>query len=350
MIHRYLAPVLWRGGVLSAVRDSRWRRDRLVVLCYHSLSGSDEHEWDGSLYMRPSMLAERFELLREEGYRVLPLPEAVKRLYEGTLPERSVALTFDDGTRDFATTVVPLLEKFSYPATVYLSTWYCGQPRPVFRVFAKYILWKGRNAYRGGPLGDLESGAEIATAEGRNRFVDGMRERVRRQGVSLERRDEMLAGIAAQLGVDYAKALAETNFHLMTPDVVSRIARSALVRVEMHTHRHQTPLDQALFTREIRENRDRIEAMTGIRPKHFCYPSGVFENEFLPWLRQLDVDSATTGEGALASRASEPLLLPRVVDTSFLTPARLAMWLSGVGHFLRRRSRIAGHADKPVTG
>lgn len=346
MIQRFLAPVLRHSGMVAAARNSSWRRDRLAILCYHSFSGSDEHVWDSSLYMTPRALEERFELLREGRYRVLPLGEAVSRLYAGTLPERSVAITFDDGTRDFATTAVPLLERFGFPATVYLSTWYCNQPRPVFRVFAKYILWKGRHNYKGGPLGGVTGNVDVESPEGRTRFVDEVRARVKREGITLEQRDRILAGIAGSLGVDYEKALAETNFKLMTAEQVAQVSRSPLVSVELHTHRHQTPLNEELFQREIRQNRERIEAMTGRTPKHFCYPSGVFDGQFLPWLRSLGVETATTGEAGLAGRDSNPLLLPRVVDTSNLTADRFAVWVSGVGHFLRNRRRVGAQATE----
>lgn len=338
-IQRAVAPILRRSGVVSAVRNSSWRRDRLAILCYHSFANADEHEWNPALFMRLEALAERFEQLREEGYRVVPLEEGVRRLYAGTLPERSVALTFDDGTRDFATKVVPLLERYSFPATVYLTTWYCEQQRPVFQLLLKYILWKGRNNYRGGPLGGIEGGVNLQTDAERIRFADGLRDRARQQGLSFEARDRLVAELAASLNVDYGKAVAETSFRLMTPEQVTQVARSPLVRVELHTHRHRTPLAHDQFQREICENRDRIVSMTGRTPRHFCYPSGVYDGTFLPWLRDLQVETATTVELGLASRSSNSLLLPRVIDTSNLTPARFSVWVSGIGHVLRNRAR-----------
>jgi peptidoglycan/xylan/chitin deacetylase (PgdA/CDA1 family) len=349
MIQKILTPLLLRSGAVSMVRESTWRRNRLAILCYHSFSSSDEHVWDGSLYMRPEALEQRFEFLRANRYRVLSLSEGLKHLREGTLPERSVALTFDDGTRDFANIAVPLLEKFGFPATVYLSTWYCGQPRPIFQGFTKYLLWKGRTAYRGGPLWNLPGPFDLETPEGRHQAVEQLRGATR--GVTLDERDRIQRSIAEALGVDYDAALAKTNFSVMPPEQVAEVSRNPLVSVELHTHRHRTPLDHALFTEEIGENRRRIEAMTGVRPKHFCYPSGVHDEHFLPWLTQLGVESATTGEPGLASRESNPLLLPRIVDTSFLSLDRFAVWLSGAGHFTRRRGRMGGRAQSvpPVT-
>src|SRR3982751_2137642 len=86
-----------RTGILSATGHSAWRRRRLLILGYHGVSTSDEHEWDGELYMTPDTLRSRFEALRSGGYDVLSLGDALRRMQAGTLPPRTVALTFDDG-------------------------------------------------------------------------------------------------------------------------------------------------------------------------------------------------------------------------------------------------------------
>ena len=85
-----------RLGLLGGVRDSAWRQRRLLILCYHSISIDDEHEWSGTYSMSPALLESRLRMLRDGRYNVLPLDEAVRRLYAGTLPPRSVVLTLDE--------------------------------------------------------------------------------------------------------------------------------------------------------------------------------------------------------------------------------------------------------------
>jgi hypothetical protein len=93
------------SGAFSLVAESRWRRQRLLILCYHGTALEDEHLWRPGLYIRPDMLAKRLELIRRGRYEVLPLSVGLQRLHEGSLPPRSVAITFDDGTYDFTRAV-----------------------------------------------------------------------------------------------------------------------------------------------------------------------------------------------------------------------------------------------------
>src|SRR5437667_12551951 len=107
--HAGLASFRAVGGFRQTA-ESEWRRRRLLILCYHGVALQDEHEWDPGLFMTPAFLRRRFEILRDRRYMVLPLGEAVRNLRRGTLPPRSVVLTFDDGFHNFYPAAVPMLE------------------------------------------------------------------------------------------------------------------------------------------------------------------------------------------------------------------------------------------------
>jgi hypothetical protein len=75
-------------GLDDAAPLTRWQQQRLLILGYHGISLDDEHGWDAELYMPGSVLRRRLELIRDTGCRVLPLDEAVHRMYAGDLPPR----------------------------------------------------------------------------------------------------------------------------------------------------------------------------------------------------------------------------------------------------------------------
>ena len=55
-------------------------------------------------------------------FNPLPLVEAVERLLNGSLPERAVCITFDDGYADNQLHALPVLMRYAIPATVFIST------------------------------------------------------------------------------------------------------------------------------------------------------------------------------------------------------------------------------------
>lgn len=69
------------------------------------------------------VFAAQLELLRKQNYTVLPLSELVGRLKAGDpLPERCAALTVDDAYDTFLTGAMPLLRRYGYPASLFVST------------------------------------------------------------------------------------------------------------------------------------------------------------------------------------------------------------------------------------
>ena len=329
-----------RAGILRWIRDSDWRRRRLLILCYHGLSTIDEHEWNWELYVPPDHLRQRLHYLREKGYNILPLAEACVRLREGTLPPRSVALTFDDGTADFASAALPVLREFDAPATVYLTTYYSDVRLPVFDVVLSYVLWRGR--YSRVDLSPLCERAEPLWAQApaeRANASDALYEYAILHGLDAHAKNALVAAVATLVGVSYPDVLASGVFQIMPPDVVATLP-SDLVDVQLHTHRHRSPCNRTLFMRELRDNAARIRAARGedVPIAHFCYPCGVYNGAFLPWLREAGIEYATTCQPGLASADDDPLLLPRLIDTAAQSALAFEAWASGFAAMLPKRT------------
>jgi peptidoglycan/xylan/chitin deacetylase (PgdA/CDA1 family) len=86
-----------------------------VILTYHSIDES------GSVISTSARDFERqLESIAASGLKVGPLSSVIDR--PGT-----VAITFDDGFRNFRTVAAPLLERYHFPATVFVVSGFCGQ-------------------------------------------------------------------------------------------------------------------------------------------------------------------------------------------------------------------------------
>src|SRR3954470_10844129 len=75
----------------------RATRSQLRILCYHGLWVTPGFEFGNCMFIQPERFEARMSWLKNAGFPVLPLAEAVDRLAEGTLPEAAVAITIDDG-------------------------------------------------------------------------------------------------------------------------------------------------------------------------------------------------------------------------------------------------------------
>jgi peptidoglycan/xylan/chitin deacetylase (PgdA/CDA1 family) len=325
------------AGLSAPLMRSAWRRNRLLILCYHGISLDDEEQWDSSLYMRPSLFRSRMEAIRNAGCRVLALSEAIDRLYAGTLPPASVALTFDDGTHDFYRLAFPILSEFKYPVTVYLTTYYSDFNRPVFDVMCSYLLWKGRGKSLVWP--ELLREPVELKAGGLAGVVQEIKDRACERGLSGPEKDALLASLAERLEINYEALCAKRILHIMTADEVRQVA-AAGADIQLHTHRHRVSMDRDRFQREISDNRERIAAISPAPAVHFCYPGGFRVSEFPGWLRESCVVSATTCENGIATPNSDRMALPRLVDTSTLTGTEFSAWLSGLASFLPRRAPV----------
>jgi len=325
------------------VRDSRWRQQRLLILCYHGISQEDEHQWRPRLFMPAETFEQRLGALQRGGYNVVGLAEGLVKLQEGALPPRSVAITFDDGCYDFYARAYPILRGYGFPVTVYQTTYYSDFQRPIFNLICSYMLWKRSGAVldKGRMIG-LPDRLDLRTEESRQEIVFALVTKAEKENLTGAKKDQIAAGLATMLEIDYEALARKRILQLMTPSEVGELAASG-VDFQLHTHRHRTPKDEALFRREILDNRGWLDRVVNKPSQHFCYPAGDYDRQFLPWLRALGVVSATTCDAGLVTTASDSLLLPRFVDTTSRSMTEFESWLTGVGDLLSFRREASQH-------
>lgn len=98
-------------------------RVSVPVLTYHSIDES------GSVISTaPDVFRRQMKFLYENEWRAVSLKELVEDLIaHKTPPPKTVAVTFDDGFRNFFEAAYPVLEEYGFRATVFLVTDFCGK-------------------------------------------------------------------------------------------------------------------------------------------------------------------------------------------------------------------------------
>jgi peptidoglycan/xylan/chitin deacetylase (PgdA/CDA1 family) len=125
--------------------------ETLPALMYHSVSAIGGPLSD--LAVPASRLTEQLTALTAAGYRLVGLSQALDLLDAGCT-DRLVAVTFDDGYRNFLTAGVPALEAAGAKATLYASVGHLGDRAG----------WLGRWSPDFGRLLTWEELAEVAAA------------------------------------------------------------------------------------------------------------------------------------------------------------------------------------------
>ena len=115
-------------GVKTLRTVSRWMQARLLggalILGYHRISAPPEAFPE--MFVSPERFGEHLQVLCKYTHPV-SLARLVQHLRDGSLPAKSVAITFDDGYVDNLHSAKPLLQKYEVPATVFVCTGYAGK-------------------------------------------------------------------------------------------------------------------------------------------------------------------------------------------------------------------------------
>ena len=85
---------------------------------YHSIQPVPRTEVMRSLHVHPISFASQMRILKMLGFRGCSVSEAIASFKSG-IPEKLVALTFDDGYKNFLTNAAPTLKKHGFSATIY---------------------------------------------------------------------------------------------------------------------------------------------------------------------------------------------------------------------------------------
>ena len=99
---------------------------KAAILMYHRVIDMDADPW--SLCVSPRHFAEHLEILRKHAHPV-GLRQLVQAHQNSNIPDRAVAVTFDDGYADNLINAKPLLEQYAIPATVFVASGALGQER-----------------------------------------------------------------------------------------------------------------------------------------------------------------------------------------------------------------------------
>lgn len=240
-------------------------------------------------------------------FNVMSLPEAAAGLAEGRLPRRACCITFDDGYADNLTNALPILERYRLPATVFVATGYLDGGRMFNDSVVDAIAATGKIAL---DLGEIDLGRHSL------RDADEKRAAVAAILAQLKIRPPELrdAQVARFLGIAECGPLPRDI--MLTSAQVGELSRRG-VEIGGHTVAHTilTTLDDQRALDEMREGKERLEAITGETVTSFAYPNGRpgrdFTSRHVQLVRAAGFARAVTTAPGVGRPRSDMFQLPR---------------------------------------
>lgn len=341
--HLLLLLAKWSG--LFAL-SRRATSDRLRILAYHGINTTSP-QFGNFLFMSAEKFADRMALLSKWGYPVISLDDAWPPTTAQPWPPGATVITIDDGWQSTYQYMAPILRRHGFPATIYLTTYYCVNQLPVAEVALSYALSLPHQEirlevpdYAFGPF-ILSDDAERARAK--------TAAKLKLKEISSEQaRQQFVQQIYQVVGLDFGSLQENRNFHLMNTAEVQDTANSNLT-FEMHTHRHSIAYAGKLTLREeLTDNAALIEEVTGRRPRHFCYPDGLVDECADEALREFNVISATTTRMGIVRPGTPDYSLPRIMDGEDISSLEFEAELSGFMQLVRELLLPEKHKQVPM--
>ncbi len=286
------------------------------------------------LMVRPERFDAHLAMLRRT-CTPMALSAMVAAAEAGTLPERAVALTFDDGYADNVRHALPLLERHEVPATVFTVSGMVGEPTEFWwDELERLVLCPGSLPERlcltiaGESFEtDLQAGAVYGQDEA-DRYAawsillkeDPSPRHALYRTIYFKLLRLPDAGrwdVLRQLREQAGKPVAGRETHrVMTADEVRRLDASTQATVGAHTVHHPrlSNLPPEAQRSEISGSLAQLEGLLQRRVGEFSYPYGGktdYDEHSVRIVRECGFDLAVSNFPGLITRGTDALQLPR---------------------------------------
>ena len=306
---------LFMGAAARLVRTHR--PDRLSVMVFHRVRPAPDLFLSGDPDV--GQFASIMGLVRDH-FSPLSLAEGLRRLDEGTLPQRAVCVTFDDGYADNLTVALPVLKQLEIPVTVFIASGYLDGR----------LMWNDRLA------------EAIRRLPGDEVDLNEYRFGVHALGDPRERAKLLrdLLGLLKYCPPEFRDVIADDLAARYAPHLPSPMLTRAQVRelhaqgVEIGGHTVTHPIlartAEREAYREIAENKEDLEGLLGERLHFFAYPNGKpildFGQQHARMVKEIGYRAALSTAPGVATAATDRFWLPRFTPWD-RTPTRFGLRL-----------------------
>ena len=105
--------------LIALLGSPLWAAGHVNILVYHHVAENTPT----STSVSTAQFREHLQLFKDEGFTVISLSQALTSVAnKAPLPDKAIAISFDDGYRNIYDNAWPLLKEFGYPFTIFVAT------------------------------------------------------------------------------------------------------------------------------------------------------------------------------------------------------------------------------------
>lgn len=277
-----------------------------LVLCFHSVNNFEKRRgYVSEFRSQPLSIFESQLDWLSTFCEFVSLTDIVEQIGDKASGRQKIALTFDDGYRDNLISVLPLLEKYDAPVTLFVATDYVGTEKLPWWDF---MDWTIEHNYV----------CNIETGRIERRVMSSAEEASQRECFRKLCRDEPQA--ERDLRINYL--IKQCGCHqvndFMSFHELGQFSNHKLTSIGAHTHRHfnTSLLTSDELTRDLEENMDLLLSYTQSKITHFAYPYGGKKqvcSKSVDTLKRMGVKAAFTTEPDCVTSNKSNFELPRMI-------------------------------------
>jgi peptidoglycan/xylan/chitin deacetylase (PgdA/CDA1 family) len=311
-IKQLLLDFLYVTGLLLVAVRLRLH-GRATVLMYHRVLPADRAARScsaPSIVVSPETFDWQMKLVRKL-LRPVTGQEFARLLASGQpIPSRTCLVTFDDGWYDNLEFAAPVLAKHSVPAVLFVATDFMGTQGGFWQERLACLLLAVRSRDESGAILEqlgLATIRDLPIRDAREAircFVERIKLRPRSEIDAIMQRLESLKPAIVECGEDRFLAWNE----------VRQLVANGLLQIGSHavSHTPLTLLSLADAEGELIRSRETIQEQLGSRAILVAYPNGNANTDIGATARNAGYEAGFTTVRGIVTRASDPLLLPRV--------------------------------------
>ena len=313
---------------LNAVRKITDRfHNRAIVLLYHRVS---RLECDPQLLcVSPKYFSEQMEYIAQN-HRPISLDQLRDSMLTGMVPDKGVVVTFDDGYADNLWNAKPVLERFSIPATIFVSNGFVDQnietysdvldrtllgtknlPKSLELIIQdKTYLWQFSDVKFEGDAWDVTMG----------NYPTDYHKCYHELHSILRPMDDSIRQQIGQELISWAMLSnsARQERRILTTDELRTISEDGLIKIGSHGVSHLLMSSQSkdAQAKEAVNSKRELESIIGSPIKTFAYPYGGrtdFTKETVEIVKQSGYELACANYPGTVKRHSDLFRMPRML-------------------------------------